>query len=107
MILTIGDGIEETQSDAGTAFENVKEDAWRNGNGAGSGSYFMHRTVSFQTLEKELSAAGFEIVDQGMTHIGAGFSDDYVRGCEQAVRHWLIFKLLFGRVRGRGNTLLC
>lgn len=72
LILTIGDGIEETQSDAGTAFENVRRMHGETGMELEVAATSC-RTVSFQTLEKELSAAGFEIVDQGMTHIGRDF----------------------------------
>lgn len=72
LILTIGDGTEESQSNAETAFENVKRRHGETGLVMEIAATSC-RKVSFQTFENELSDAGFGMVDSGLTHIGLDF----------------------------------
>lgn len=72
LILTMGDGIEETQSNAETAFKNVKRTHSETGIELEVAATSC-RKVCFATFEKELINAGFKIIDKGMTCSGRDF----------------------------------
>lgn len=72
LILTMGDGIEEMQSNAGLAFKNIKRTHGETGIELEIAATSC-RKVSFQTFEKELTSAGFKIIDKGMTRSGRDF----------------------------------
>ena len=72
LILTMGDGIEEMQSNADYAFENVKRTHEETGIELEIAATSC-RKVNFQTFEKELKDAGFKIIDKGITRSGRDF----------------------------------
>ncbi len=72
LILTMGDGVMERESDIGEAFTNQKRSHWETGRELEIAATSC-KMVCFETFRKELSESGFLIVEDGLTCIEPDF----------------------------------
>ena len=74
LILTMGNGIKQSESDISKAFDNIKR-IHQESNKEISIATTSCRIVNFDTLYKEIESNGFEIVEQGLTEIKNHFNE--------------------------------
>lgn len=74
LILTMGDGVKQSESDISKAFDNIKR-IHQESNKEISIATTSCRIVNFDTLYKEIENNGFEIVEHGLTEIKNHFNE--------------------------------